>query len=243
MTSATAKPETEAQQLERLCAQYGHLDGGKLLLPMIKIEFGGRIALASSMGNESAVMLSMVAEIDQATPVIFLQTGCLFAETLAYRDQLRSQLGLTDLRDIGPEYAGLDVATPGHALWNTAACRHLRKVLPMTRALSGFDAWITGRKRIHGDGRAELPLFEIENGQVKINPLARWSAEMIANYCGSRGLPRHPLEAEGYTSIGCVPCTREPAPGEGPRGGRWADSDKTECGIHNAKWFRAGENI
>jgi phosphoadenosine phosphosulfate reductase len=210
---------------------------------MIEIEFGGRIALASSMGIESAVMLSLVAEIDPATPVIFLQTGCLFAETLAYRDQLRSQLGLTDLRDIGPEDAGLDVATPGHALWNTAACCHLRKVLPMARALGGFDAWITGRKRIHGDGRAELPLCEIKNGQIKINPLARWSEEMIADYYKSRGLPRHPLEAEGYTSVGCAPCTRKPAAGDGPRSGRWADSDKTECGIHNANWFRAGENI
>ena len=243
MALAMTKPETEAQQVERLNAQYGHLDGGDLLRPMIEIEFGGRIGLASSMGIESAVMLSLVAEIDRATPVIFLQTGCLFAETLAYRDQLRTQLGLTDLRDIGPEDAGLDVATPGHALWNTAACCHLRKVLPMARALSGFDAWITGRKRIHGDGRAELPLFEIENGQIKINPLARWSEEMIANYYESRGLPRHPLEAEGYTSVGCAPCTRKPAAGDGPRSGRWSDSEKTECGIHNAKWFRAGENI
>ncbi len=243
MTVAMATIDTETQQIERLLAQYGHLDGGALLRPMIETEFGGRIALASSMGIESAVMLSLVAEIDPATPIIFLQTGCLFPETLAYRDQLRDQLGLTNLRDIGPEDAGLEVATPGHALWNTAACCHLRKVLPMARALSGFEAWITGRKRIHGDGRAELPLFEIDDGQIKINPLARWTEEMIATYYESRDLPRHPLEAEGYTSVGCAPCTRKPALGEGPRGGRWADSDKTECGIHKAKWFRAGENI
>jgi phosphoadenosine phosphosulfate reductase len=214
-----------------------------LLRPLIQREFRGRIALASSFGIEAAVMLSLVAEVDPAVPVIFLDTGYLFAETLAYRDTLKQRLGLTNLRSVGPDDAGLDVANPKHAAWNTDACCHLRKVLPMERALAGFDAWITGRKRIHGAGRTALPTIEADDGRIKVNPLARWSQEDLNKLMVERDLPRHPLEALGYTSVGCAPCTRKPQPGEGLRAGRWADSGKTECGIHKAKRFRAGENI
>ena len=238
--AATSPDDVEVR---RLLARYGHLDGADLLRPMIETEFPGRIALASSFGIEAGAMLALVAEVDPSTPIVFLDTGQLFPETLAYRDTLRQRLGLTDVRGVGPEDAGLDVANPSHAVWNTDACCHLRKVIPMDRALEGFDAWITGRKRFHGADRTELPAIEREAGRIKINPLATWSQERIDALYTERNLPRHPLEAEGYTSVGCAPCTRKPRPGEGLRAGRWADSDKTECGIHKAAWFRAGENI
>jgi phosphoadenosine phosphosulfate reductase len=237
------KAETFDQRAERLLAAYGHLDGADLLRPMIQREFRGRIVLASSFGTEAAVTLGLVAEVDPATPAVFLDTGFLFGETLAYRDSLVKKLGLTNLRSIGPEDAGLDVANPSHALWNTDACCHLRKVLPMERALKGFDAWITGRKRIHGAGRAALPAIETEDGRFKINPLASWTQERIQAYFVERDLPKHPLEALGYPSVGCWPCTKKPEAGQGIRDGRWAGTEKTECGIHKAKWYRAGENI
>lgn len=228
--------------LDRLLRDYGHLDGADLLRPLIQNEFRGRIALASSFGTEAAVTLALVAEVDPATPVLFLDTGFLFPETLAYRQTLQKRLGLTDIRNIGPEDAGLEVANPTHALWNTAACCHLRKVLPMECALKGFDAWISGRKQIHGAGRAALPAIEFDEGRFKVNPLARWDRERIDKFFAEQGLPLHPLEAQGYPSVGCFPCTAKAAPGE-LRSGRWAGSEKTECGIHKAKWYRAGENI
>jgi phosphoadenosine phosphosulfate reductase len=229
--------------LDRLLRDYGRLDGTDLLRPLIEKEFAGRIAIASSFGTEAAVTLALVAEVDPSTPVLFLDTGFLFPETLAYRQALQKRLGLTDIRNYGPEDAGLDVANPTHALWNTAACCHLRKVLPMERALKGFDAWITGRKQIHGAGRAALPAIEFDEGRYKINPLASWDRSRIEAFFRERDLPHHPLEAQGYPSVGCFPCTAKAAAGDDARAGRWAGSDKTECGIHKAKWYRAGENI
>ena len=240
----TAKEVQKSEPvLDRLLRDYGHLDGADLLRPLIQKEFVGRVAIASSFGTEAAVTLALVAEVDPSTPVLFLDTGFLFPETLAYRQTLQKRFGLTDVRNFGPEDAGLDVANPTHALWNTAACCHLRKVLPMEHALKGFDAWVTGRKQIHGAGRATLPSIEFDDGRYKINPLASWDRERIAAFFKEHDLPRHPLEAQGYPSVGCFPCTSKVATSDDARAGRWAGSDKTECGIHKAKWYRAGENI
>jgi phosphoadenosine phosphosulfate reductase len=205
-----------------------------ILSDAISREFAGRIAVVSSFGAESAVLLSMVAEIDPATPVLFLETGQHFPETLSYRRRLAERLRLTDVRDVSASEAEIAGNDPFGELYrfDTDACCALRKVRPLERALVPFDAWVTGRKRYQGGGRARLPVRETVDGRVKINPLAAWSAERIAQEMTRRGLPRHPLSLVGYPSIGCAACTRAVAAGQDPRSGRWVGTAKTECGIH-----------
>ena len=202
----------------------------------------GRAAAVSSFGAESAVMLHLVAGIAPGTAVIFLDTGKLFDATLRYRDTLIARLGLTDVRSIRPQAASLARADPDGTLWrrDPDACCAQRKVMPLDGALAGFDAWISGRKRFHGGSRAGLPIIELAaDGRTKINPLAGWSAGDIAAYMREYELPRHPLEAEGYRSIGCATCTVAVG-AEGPvRAGRWAGLEKTECGIHGPGRFSA----
>ncbi|MBN9089193.1 MAG: phosphoadenylyl-sulfate reductase [Reyranella sp.] len=196
--------------------------------------FPGRIAVVSSFGSESAVLLHHVAAIDPATPVLFIDTGRHFDETLEYRDRLSAHLGLTDVRAIGPtveEVARLD-ADATRAVWDPDGCCAFRKTAPLRRALAGFDAWITGRKRFQGSTRVDLPVFEADPPHIKVNPLARWSSADITAYRAEHRLPAHPLVAQGFASIGCAPCTSAVRPGEDARAGRWRGFDKTECGIH-----------
>lgn len=211
---------------------------GVALLAAAHAEFGDRLAVVSSFGAESAVLLSLVAEVDPAMPVIFLETGKHFPETLMYRDRLCGRLGLRDIRSVRPDPAELAGPDPDGRLWARHAdrCCYLRKVKPLQRALAGFDAWVTGRKRFQSGSRRRLPALELEDGRIKVNPLADWTRDDIERELTASGLPRHPLVAEGYTSIGCLPCTRRPAEGGHDRSGRWADSTKTECGIHRAWW-------
>jgi phosphoadenosine phosphosulfate reductase len=196
--------------------------------------FGRRIAAVSSFGAESAVLLSMIAEIDPGATVLFVDTGHLFPETIAYRDLLVARLGLTGVRTIGPGEAEIGRRDPGKSLWaeNADACCALRKVEPLAGALAPFDAWINGRKSYHGFERARLPLFERDGRRIKVNPLACMTREDIEAAFTARGLPRHPLEPHGYASIGCMPCTSRVLPGESVRAGRWRGSPKHECGIH-----------
>ncbi len=219
-----------------LAATYQGVDGQALLEPMIRRVFPGRIAVVSSFGTEAAVLLALVAEIDPAVPVIFLDTGKHFEETLEYRDELVAELGLRDVRSVRPDWSQLLAHDSDGTLWRTApdACCHLRKVLPLRRALEGFDAWITGRKRYQGQVRWDLPLIEAVDGKVKINPLAGWSLDRVEAAFAARGLPQHPLLADGYLSVGCRPCTQPTAPGTDLRSGRWAGLAKSECGIHAA---------
>ena len=201
----------------------------------IKSQFAGKIALVSSFGTESAILLHMVAQIDKATPVIFLETGKLFPETLAYRDALSARLGLTGVRNIHPKPAQLATWDPEGTLWEKDAelCCAIRKTNPLDEALEGFTAWITGRKRVQGGSRANLQLVEPgADGRITVNPLAFWDDEQLDAYFVTHNLPRHPLQAQGYTSIGCATCTHRPLPGEDKRSGRWAGLKKTECGIH-----------
>jgi phosphoadenosine phosphosulfate reductase len=227
-------PDSSSQSCSRLDAYFGDREGRALLEPLITRVFPGRIALVSSFGAESAVLLHMVASIDRATPVIFLNTGKLFGETLAYRETIVERLGLTDVRDIRPDPVDAARADPAGDLWNrdVSACCWFRKVLPLQRALSGFSAWITGRKRFQSSGRASLGTFETEFERIKVNPLTRWSPERIAAYIAEHDLPAHPLVAQGYASIGCAPCTSPVTGREDSRDGRWRGQDKTECGIH-----------
>ncbi|HYH21474.1 MAG TPA: phosphoadenylyl-sulfate reductase [Azospirillum sp.] len=218
-----------------LAERYGHLDGVGLLSAMIGEAFPGRIALVSSFGTESAVLLALAAEADPSVPVVFINTGKLFGETLRYRDQLVTALGLTDVRTIGPAPVDVAEADGDGMLWQRApdACCHLRKTVPLRGALADFDAWITGRKRFQASTRAALPLFETQDGKVKVNPLATWDRDRLDAEFERRNLPRHPLEEDGFLSIGCYTCTERVAPGADPRSGRWAGQAKTECGIHS----------
>jgi phosphoadenosine phosphosulfate reductase len=217
-----------------LLARYQGLDGADLLRPMVEREFPGRIAVSSSFGAEAAVMLDLIAQVDPATPVIFLDTLKLFGETIKYRQTVTALLGLKDVRIVRPDAAEVEKRDPHGVLWQQSpnACCALRKVEPFARSLEGFDAWVTGRKQFHGGQRNALPTIEAEDGKVKINPLATWPRERILEYFISRHLPAHPLVADGYLSIGCMPCTDRVKPGQGVRDGRWAGTDKDECGIH-----------
>ncbi len=229
-----ARAAEAAARAAELTARYAGVSGIELVRAMIEVEFPGRIAVGSSFGAEAAVMLDLVAQIDPATPVIFLDTRKLFGETLRYRGELRNRLGLTDLRVVGPSEDEEARHDPQGVLWrvNPDACCRFRKVVPLARALAGFDGWFTGRKRFHGGARAALPTIEADGVHVKVNPLATWAREDIVAHFAARNLPAHPLVADGYTSIGCMPCTDRPRPGAGLRDGRWASQDKTECGIH-----------
>ena len=223
-----------AERAGTLLATYAGLDGGALLRPILTREFAGRIAVVSSFGTESALLLALVAEIDPSVPVLFLDTGKHFGETLRHRDRLVRQLGLQDVRAIKPDPGSLAEHDPQGVLWaaDPDGCCRIRKVAPLQWAVSGFAAWITGRKRFQGGQRGELATIEASDDKVKINPLATWSRAAVEAALEARGLPRHPLEADGFLSIGCMPCTERVVPGADTRSGRWAGTGKVECGIH-----------
>lgn len=233
MPEGLALDQTSIRVAE-LSARYGDLEGAALLGALAQDVFPGRIGLVSSFGTESAVLLSLAAEADPAFPVIFVNTGKLFGETLRYRDQLVKALGLTNVREVGPTAEDIAAGDADGLLFTRShdACCHLRKTVPLERALDGLDAWVTGRKRFQSATRAALPLFESANGRIKVNPLASWDRERIDEEFTRRNLPRHPLEADGFLSIGCFTCTERVAPGADIRSGRWAGTAKTECGIH-----------
>ncbi len=194
----------------------------------------GPVAMVSSFGADSVVLLHMISQIDKATPVIFIDTEMLFEATLTYQREVADSLGLTDVRVIKPNRAALlerDVDGILHH-FDPDACCSLRKTEPLERALAGFGGWITGRKRVHGGARASLPLFEKNDRRIKINPLANWTTQQLSDYITEHDLPRHPLVAQGFASIGCQPCTTPVEADEDPRAGRWRGLSKDECGIH-----------
>lgn len=219
--------------IARLNAAHGDRPAREIVARALDL-FGRRIALVSSFGADSAVLLHLAASVDRAIPVVFVDTGRLFPETLAHRDRLIETLGLADVRTVGPDPAKLANADPYKALWmsDPDACCRIRKTEPLARALAGFDAWFTGRKRFQAATRAAIPVFEADGARTKVNPLAGWTSADLKAYAAEQGLPAHPLVAEGYPSIGCVPCTSKVAAGEDERAGRWRGLDKTECGIH-----------
>ncbi|PVB59457.1 phosphoadenylyl-sulfate reductase [Labrenzia sp. 011] len=229
-------------EVATLNAQFEGATAHEILLTAIRHQFAGGIAMVSSFGADSAVLLHMVARIDPSTPVVFVDTVKLFPATILYRDQLIETLGLTSVRTHKPEEEELAARDPAGMLWmsDTDACCHIRKVVPLARALKGFEAWISGRKRFQSSTRSQLDYFEVDDGRVKVNPLADWTAADILDYARTHDLPPHPLVAQGYPSIGCLPCTSKVAPGEDPRAGRWRGQDKTECGIH---WPSHGKEV
>ncbi len=236
-------PEASARQpfppvsarVDALNARYAHHSAIAVLEHAMTDSDTGRVALVTSFGAESVVLLHMVSLIDRATPVLFVDTEMLFEETLAYQREVADMLGLRDVRMIRASRTRLAARDPSCQLHRTDpdACCHLRKTEPLLHALAPFDAWVTGRKRFQGTTRATLDFFEPEGtDRIKVNPLAHWTPKNVQDYMANNGLPRHPLVAKGYPSIGCAPCTTPVAEGEDPRAGRWRGTQKEECGIH-----------
>ncbi len=229
---------------ERRNTLHGKSDAQNILSHALSDLHIGPVAVVSSFGAESVVLLHMVSEINKDAPVIFIDTEMLFDETLQYQKDVAQSLGLTDIRVITPKRDDIltnDVDGLLHQA-DTDACCHLRKVKPLEDALADFGGWITGRKRFQSGTRADIPHFEKDARKIKINPLATWTRDDIAAYITKHNLPRHPLVAKGYPSIGCMPCTTRVGAHEDPRSGRWKGQEKTECGIHfeNGKAVKQG---
>lgn len=219
----------------RLNTRYRHHAATEVLRRAVTDPDLGKVALVSSFGAESVVLLHMVSVTAPGLPVLFIDTQMLFPETLAYQQEVSARLGLTDVRVIQASRAEVVRHDPGGTLHQTNpdACCDFRKTVPLERALQGFDAWITGRKRFQGGQRVSLDFFEPEPPlRLRVNPLAHWRPEDVQDYMIENNLPRHPLVAQGYPSIGCAPCTSPVSAGEDLRAGRWRGNDKTECGIH-----------
>jgi phosphoadenosine phosphosulfate reductase len=228
------RQEDVKERLARVNEELRDASAQTILRASILREWQDEITYVSSFGAESAVMLALIADVDPDLPVVFLQTGMHFPQTLDYKEALIERLGLSNVRDVLPDETERQALDPKNTLWksDTDACCELRKVRPLEPALKGFNAWITGRKRFHGGARLSMPVFEHADGRFKVNPLANWTHEDVQDYFKHRQLPRHPLVAQGYPSIGCWPCTK---PAEDPsdiRSGRWVGQAKTECGLH-----------
>ncbi|MEM6636418.1 MAG: phosphoadenylyl-sulfate reductase [Pseudomonadota bacterium] len=228
-------PLSAAERAAALNARLRHHSAASVLERALTDPQVGRTALVTSFGAESVALLHLVSVIDRTLPVIFLETEMLFPETLAYQAEVARFLALEDVRIIRPSRTEVFAEDVDGILHLAApdACCDLRKTRPLARALEPFDAWITGRKRFQGGARQHLDFFEADGEKrLKINPLAFWNAQDLQDYMTNNRLPRHPLVARGYPSIGCTPCTSPVFEHEDPRAGRWRGNEKTECGIH-----------
>ncbi len=224
-----------AERVATLNTRYRHHGATAVLEHALKDADLGKVALVSSFGAESVVLLHLVSVIAPETPVLFIDTRMLFPETLEYQRKLAETLPLCDIRTIRAAQPRLDFEDPDNTLhqFNTDACCTIRKVAPLERALKELDGWITGRKRYQGAAREAVQFFEAEGDiRIKVNPLAHWGREDVEEYMVENRLPRHPLVAKGFASIGCAPCTTTVRQGEDPRAGRWRNTEKVECGIH-----------
>ncbi|MBC8716063.1 phosphoadenylyl-sulfate reductase [Ochrobactrum sp. Marseille-Q0166] len=234
LTSDLSEDQRVEAQARLLEGSHGASTPQEVIALSTRELFDGRIAVVSSFGAESAVLLHMISEIDPATPVLFLDTGKHFRATLDYRHDLVDRLGLLDVQDILPLEENVKADDPFGALSMTDKdrCCFIRKVEPMARAVAPYRAWMTGRKQFQASTRNALPVFESVGPRIRINPLAHMSADDLRSYAKTHDLPVHPLTEQGYRSIGCMPCTRPVSDDEDQRAGRWAGSEKTECGIH-----------
>ena len=229
-----ARPAFTQTEADALNARFEGVDALTMLKTVFAEGLAGKVAVVSSFGTESAVLLDLVARADRTVPVIFVDTLKMFAETLNYRDTLISRMGFTNSRSVMPDPDVLAKKDETGLRWSydPDGCCDIRKVEPMNRAKHGLDAWISGRKAFQSTTRQNMPRFEVEDGRLKINPLGDWTKDDLEAYFAEHDLPRHPLEAQGYLSVGCEPCTSKVLPGEDPRAGRWRGWDKVECGIH-----------
>jgi phosphoadenosine phosphosulfate reductase len=226
-----------SEKAESLDEVLHHAAPSEVIESALRIVGREQLALVSSFGTESAALLKVMADVDPAIPVIFLDTGWLFEETLAYRDTLIARLGLRDVRSIKPLEATLHREDANRELWfsDPDECCGIRKVEPLTRALAPFDAWINGRKRFQGGLRATIPVVEADGLRLKFNPFANVTPAEIAAIYAQAELPPHPLAASGFLSVGCMPCSSRAQSGEDARDSRWRGRSKTECGIHTVK--------
>ena len=231
-----ASPAFTAEDAERLNGRFAGMETQDMLRTVLNDGSLGRVGVVSSFGTEAVVLLHLIARANRHLPVIFVDTLKMFPETLAYRQDVVDCLGFTDASIVRPDPAPLAERDAKGMRWSfdPDGCCAIRKVEPMERAKAGLDSWISGRKAFQSHTRQNLPLFELEGGRLKVNPLGSWTKEQVDRWFAEHDLPRHPLEAKGYPSIGCQPCTSTVLPGENPRAGRWRGWDKVECGIHNA---------
>ena len=196
----------------------------------------GDVGVVTSFGTESAVMLHLIAEVAPEAPVIFIDTGFHFEETLAYRDELVSHLGLLNVRTVGLDPLSEKRSDPARRLHldDPDACCQLRKVQVLNHALRGFAGWISGQKRYQSHERSKIDRVEWDStrGKWKFNPLADWDTADLVTYQTEHIMPAHPLASAGYLSVGCSPCTTPVTAGEEPRAGRWRQHEKLECGLH-----------
>lgn len=223
------------ERVEALNAQFEGKGAQAVVAHALRAPEVGRTALVSSFGAESVVLLHMLAQVDKAAPVVFIDTELLFRETLKYQQTVADALGLRNVKTISPERDQVFLRDNSNRLHitNPDACCALRKAEPLMRVLAGFDGWITGRKRFQSGQRAALRFFEPDgNSRIKINPLAHWSPHDVQGYIEQQNLPKHPLVEKGFPSLGCAPCTTRVVEGEAQRAGRWRSIAKTECGIH-----------
>ena len=206
----------------------------RALIAQARVEHGDALAVVSSFGADSAVLLHLIASVDPAISILFIDTGRHFPETLAYVETLTQSLGLKDVRHCGPQPAEVARLDPinERAGYDPDGCCAFRKVAPLEAALVPFKAWISGRKRFQAETRSSVPQIESADDRVKFNPLAEWSSADVEAYGALHDLPAHPLVAQHYLSIGCAPCTTPVAEGEDARAGRWRSTAKVECGIH-----------
>ncbi|HZY48776.1 MAG TPA: phosphoadenylyl-sulfate reductase [Devosia sp.] len=235
---AFAQPKQDklrALGIMALNGMFDEMDGVSVLRQAVNELLPGDIAIVSSFGADSSVLLHMVAQVDPSLPVYFLETGKHFAETLQYVDTLKVQLGLSNVRWLRPDPKDIARFDPNGDLWETDpdSCCHIRKTEPLEAEIAQYGGWVTGRKRYQTAERGVLPHFELtSDDRIKVNPLAYFSDADVNAYKTQHGLPEHPLFAKGYKSIGCAPCTTIVAEGEDPRAGRWRGLNKKECGIH-----------
>ena len=196
--------------------------------------FGGRMIVASNM--QDAVLVDLAAKALPGVEVLFLETGYHFAETIGTRDAVEHVYGVKIVNAQARRSVAQQDVEFGKDLFarDPNLCCAMRKVEPLTETLAGYDAWVTGVRRVEAPTRAGTPLvtYDEKFGLVKLNPLAAWTDEDMEAYIAEHGILVNPLVAEGYPSIGCRTCTIKPLPGADPRSGRWAGRDKTECGLH-----------
>jgi phosphoadenosine phosphosulfate reductase len=239
MSVNTSNAIALADKAKELNAAFAGLTAQQILSRLLHGGVAGRVAVISSFGAEAACLLSLIASKEPSTPVVFLDTRKHFAETLVYVDDLMDRLGLTTLVRARPSSAGLELDDPDGELYarDSDRCCYMRKTLPMIGVLRNYDCVLTGRKRFQTPDRSYMDTVEVQDSWLRVNPLADWTREQVLDYLECHGILEHPLVSRGYASVGCEPCTE---PSEDFRAGRWAGTDKTECGIHIARDGKIG---
>jgi phosphoadenosine phosphosulfate reductase len=224
MTMVTELPEYTDDELAQLSREFEHLPASKVVQWAVD-NFSPHLSLAASMTD--AVLIDLAVAVDPAIEVVFIDTGYHFPETLDTVEQVRRRYGLN--------LKMMTVPVHDEELWKIDAenCCSAVKVGQMDRALAGKAAWLSGLRRAEADSRVKAPIVARDlRGLIKVNPLAMWTDDDVAGYIADHDIIVNPLLLDGYTSIGCMPCTVRPTDPDDPRSGRWAGRDKTECGLH-----------